>query len=161
MLEQIGTYKNGKYDGDWTWYYPNGKIQKQEEFINGEPEGRYIEYDEVGNVIVTGSYFEGLKAGKWREVSGDVVFEGEYRNDRQVGEWISYYTNGKLAFKGTFKGGYPDGEHYFYYPNGRLREIQSYSGGIRHGIWKKFLDNGTLFLEEKYEQDKDEILMDK
>ena len=161
VLEQIGTYKNGKYDGDWTWYYPNGKIQKQEEFINGEPEGRYIEYDEVGNVIVTGSYFEGLKAGKWREVSGDVVFEGEYRNDRQVGEWISYYTNGKLAFKGTFKGGYPDGEHYFYYPNGRLREIQSYSGGIRHGIWKKFLDNGTLFLEEKYEQDKDEILMDK
>ena len=160
VLEQKGSYKNGKFDGTWTWYDMNGKLQKQEDFIDGEPDGKYVEYDEAGNVMVSGSYFEGLKSGKWREVTGDVTSEGEYRNDRQVGEWVSYYANGKLAFKGTFKGGYPDGEHCFYYPNGRLREIQSYSGGIRNGTWKKFLDTGEMFFEEKYEQDKDEILID-
>ena len=101
-----------------------------------------------------------MKTGKWKEQSGDVLSEGEYRNGRQVGEWTSYYSNGKLAFKGTFKAGYPDGEHCFYYRNGRLREIQSYSGGIRNGVWKKFLDTGELFFEEKYDQDKDEILLE-
>ena len=158
VLEQVGNYKNGLFDGTWTWYYPNGKIQKQEDFMDGLPEGKYVEYDEAGKTIVTGSYFEGLKSGKWHEQSGGMVSEGEYRNDRQVGEWVSYYANGKLAFKGTFKGGYPDGEHYYYYQNGRLREIQSYSGGIRNGVWKKFLETGELFFEEKYEQDKDEII---
>lgn len=158
MVEQVGNYKNGKFEGTWTWYFPNGKIQKQEDFFDGEPEGKYVEYDEDGNLVASGSYFEGMKSGKWHEVTGEVVSEGEYRNDRQVGEWTSYYSNGKLAFKGTFKGGYPDGEHYFYYPNGRLREIQSYSGGIRHGVWKKFLETGEMFFEETYEQDKDEVL---
>ena len=160
QLEQIGNYKDGKLDGTWTWYFQSGKVQRVEDFFGGVPEGHYTEYDEDGEAIATGSYFDGMKSGKWREQSGDIISEGEYRNDQQVGEWVSYYSNGKLAFKGTFKGGYPDGEHEFYYPNGRLREIQSYSGGMRNGVWKKFLDTGELFFEEKYEQDKDEILMD-
>lgn len=158
VLEQVGNYKDGLYDGTWTWYYPSGKIQKQEDFFDGMPEGKYIEYDEDGKVIAEGSYFDGLKTGKWKEQSGDVYSEGEYRNDQQVGEWISYYSNGKMAFKGSFKGGYPDGEHFYYYPNGKLRESQTYSGGIRNGVWKKYLDDGELFLEETYIQDKDEVL---
>ncbi len=160
VLEQEGSYKDGMLQGLWTWYYPSGKIQKQEEFFEGVPEGNYVEYDETGNIIVKGNYFEGLKSGKWIEQSGEERFEGEYRNGHQVGDWISYYSNGKMSFQGSFKGGYPDGEHRFYYPNGRLREIQSYSGGIRNGVWKKFLDTGELFLEETYHQDKDEILME-
>ena len=159
-LEQIGNYKDGKLDGTWTWYDASGKIQKQEDFFNDVPEGKYIEYDDQGKIIAEGSYFDGMKSGKWKEQSGDVFSEGEYRNDQQVGEWVSYYANGKVAFKGSFKGGYPDGEHRYYYPNGKIREIQNYSGGIRNGVWKKYLDTGELFLEEKYVQDKDEVLTD-
>ena len=161
VLEQVGNYKDGMLDGTWTWYFENGKLQKQEDFFENQPEGKYVEYDESGNLIATGSYFEGMKTGKWKEQFGGVVSEGEYRNDRQVGEWVSYYSDGKVAFKGSFKSGYPDGEHLFYYPNGRLREIQHFSGGIRNGVWKKFLDTGELFFEETYEQDKDEILREK
>ena len=160
VLEQMGSYKDGKLHGTWTWYYPSGKIQKQEDFFEDVPEGDYVEYDEEGICIVKGSYFDGMKTGKWKEQSGDEFFEGEYRNGQQVGEWVSYYSNGKMAFKGSFKGGYPDGEHLYYYTNGRLREIQSYSGGIRNGIWKKFLNTGELFFEETYNQDKDIILQD-
>ena len=160
VLEQKGNYREGQLDGTWTWYFPNGKIQRQEDFLDGVAEGKYVEYDEEGNIIATGSYFDDMKSGKWHEVSGGVTSDGEYRNGHQVGEWVSYYANGKMAFKGTFKGGYPDGEHYYYYQNGRIREIQSYSGGIRNGVWKKYLDTGEMFFEERYEQDKDEILMD-
>lgn len=160
VIEQIGHYQDGKLNGTWTWYFPNGRIQKQEDFFNDAPEGSYVEYDEAGNVIAQGTYYEGMKSGRWREQSGDVVSEGEYRNDRQVGEWVSHYANGKLAFRGSFSGGYPNGEHSYYYPNGRLREVQSYSGGIRNGVWRKYLDTGELFFEERYEQDQDEILMD-
>ena len=44
-----------------------------------------------------------MKNGKWTEEIGDMRTQGEYRNDKQVGEWVSYYDNDKLAFKGTFK----------------------------------------------------------
>ena len=160
VLEQEGSYKNGLLDGTWTWYFADGKIQRQEDFFENQPEGKYVEYDETGTVIASGAYFEGMKTGTWKEQSGEVVSEGEYRNDKQVGEWVSYYANGKLAFKGSFKGGYPDGEHLYYYPNGKIRERQQYSGGIRNGLWRKYLDNGELFFEETYEQDKDEVLRD-
>ncbi len=160
VLEQVGNYKDGQLDGTWTWYYLSGKIQKQEDFFEGVADGNYEEFDEEGNHIVKGSYFDGMKSGKWKEKSGDETFEGEYRNDRQVGEWVSYYSNGKLAFKGSYSGGYPDGEHLYYYPNGRLREVQSYSGGMRNGVWKKYLDTGELFFEETYKQDKDLILIE-
>ncbi len=153
-LRAKGLFINGKRSGEWKFYFP-GEVLEQ---VGNYKEGKYVEYDEDGMVIASGSYFEGLKSGKWKEVSGGVTSEGVYRNDRQVGEWTSYYANGKPAFKGSFKGGYPDGEHYYYYQNGRLREIQSYSGGIRNGVWKKFLDTGEMFFEEKYEQDKDEVI---
>jgi len=159
-IEQQGNYKNGLFDGTWTWYFPSGKLQRKEDFLDGIPEGNYEEYDEKGNCIAKGSYFDGMKTGKWTEQSGDETFEGEYRNDRQVGEWVSYYSNGKMAFKGSFKGGYPDGEHHYYYTNGRLRELQSYAGGIRNGVWKKYLDTGELFFEETYDQDRDLILIE-
>lgn len=159
-IEQQGNYKNGLFDGTWTWYFPSGKLQRKEDFLDGILEGNYEEYDEKGNCIAKGSYFDGMKTGKWKEQSGNETFEGEYRNDRQVGEWVSYYSNGKMAFKGSFKGGYPDGEHHYYYTNGRLRELQSYAGGIRNGVWKKYLDTGELFFEENYDQDRDLILIE-
>ena len=93
-----------------------------------------------------------MKAGKWTEHIGDMRTEGEYRADKQVGEWTSYYDDGKLAFRGTFNAGYPDKEHFFYYGNGKLREIQSFAAGVRHGEWKKYLDTGELYFTITYNQ---------
>ena len=117
--------------------------------------GPYKEYDAKGNLIVSGTYFDGLKNGKWTERIGDMRTEGEYRNDRQVGEWTSYYDNDKMAFRGKFNAGYPDGEHFFYYENGKLREIQSYAAGVSHGDWKKYLETGELYFTVTYDQGKE------
>ena len=103
-------------------------------------------------MIVSGTYFDGMKAGKWTEQIGDMRTEGEYRADKQVGEWVSYFDNGKMAFSGKFNAGYPDGEHFFYYENGKIREIQVYAAGVRHGDWKKYLDTGELYFTVTYNQ---------
>lgn len=151
-MQEVGSYKEGEPDGVWIWYYDNGQRQIEEQFYKGKPNGSYKEYDSKGNIIVSGTYFDGMKAGKWVEQIGDMRTEGEYRNDKQVGEWVSYYDNGKMAFRGTFNAGYPDGEHFFYYENGRLREIQNYTAGVKHGDWKKYLDTGELYSTITYNQ---------
>ena len=155
QIQEIGSYQEGQPDGIWTWYYDNGQKQIEEQFFKGTPNGSYKEYDSRGNIIVTGTYFDGMKNGKWTEEIGDMRTQGEYRNDKQVGEWVSYYDNDKLAFKGTFNAGYPDGEHFFYYQNGRLREIQKYAAGVKHGDWKKYLDTGELYFTVTYDQGKE------
>ena len=154
-LQEVGSYIEGQPDGIWIWYYANGQKQVEEQFYKGQLNGSYKEYDSRGNTIVTGTYFDGMKNGKWTEQIGDMRTQGEYRNDKQVGEWVSYYDNDKMAFRGTFNAGYPDGEHFFYYQNGKLREIQSYAGGVKHGDWKKYLDTGELYFTVTYEQGKE------
>ena len=151
-VQEVGTYKEGDPDGVWVWYHENGQKQIEEQFYKGQPNGPYKEYDAKGNLIVSGTYFDGMKNGKWTEQIGDMRTEGEYRNDKQVGEWTSYYDNGKMAFRGKFNAGYPDGEHFFYYPNGKLREIQVYSAGVKNGDWKKYLDTGELYFTITYKQ---------
>lgn len=152
QLQEIGIYKEGEPEGVWTWYYDNGQKQIEEQFFKGTHNGPYKEYDAKGNVIVSGTYFDGMKNGKWTEQIGDMRSQGEYRNDKQVGEWVSYYNNDKMAFRGTFNAGYPDGEHFFYYENGKLREIQSYATGVKHGDWKKYLETGELYFTVTYKQ---------
>ena len=155
QIQEIGSYNEGQPDGTWIWYYDNGQKQIEEQFFNGTSNGSYKEYDSRGNVIVTGTYFDGMKNGKWSEQIGDMRTQGEYRNDKQVGEWVAYYDNGKMAFRGTFNAGYPDGEHFFYYENGKLREIQKYAAGVKHGDWKKYLDTGELYFTVTYDQGKE------
>ena len=154
-VQEVGNYTDGQPDGPWTWYYDNGQKQIEEQFFKGQVNGPYVEYDTKGNTIVTGTYFDGMKNGKWTEQIGDMRTQGEYRNDKQVGEWVSYYDNGKMAFKGTFNAGYPDGEHFYYYQNGKIREIQSYAAGVKHGDWKKYLDTGELYFTITYDQGKE------
>ena len=155
QLQEIGSYKEGEPEGTWIWYYDNGQKQIEEQFFKGTHNGPYKEYDAKGNLIVSGTYFDGMKNGKWMEQVGDMRTQGEYRNDKQVGEWISYYDNDKMAFRGTFNAGYPDGEHFFYYGNGKLSEIQSYAVGVKHGDWKKYLDTGELYFTITYNQGKE------
>ncbi len=155
QLQEIGSYDKGQPNGPWVWYYDNGQKQIEEQFYKGQPNGPYKEYDSKGIIIVTGTYFDGMKNGKWVEQIGDMRTQGEYRNDKQVGEWVSYYDNEKMAFRGTFNAGYPDGQHYYYYENGRLREIQSYAVGVPHGDWKKYWDTGELYFTITYNQGKE------
>lgn len=155
QVEQRGVFEQGKQQGLWVWFYDNGRKQIEENYFKGVENGSYKEYDTDGKVIVTGTYFDGLKAGKWMEEIGDMHEEGEYRNGQKVGEWVSFFDNGKMAFKGNFNAGYPDGQHNFYYANGQLREVQNYAGGVRHGDWKKYLENGELYFTITYNQDKE------
>ncbi len=149
-LEQTGFYLKGKENGVWKWYYQNGNIMREESYLSGLTEGVYTEYDINGNIIISGSYKFGMRTGKWIENVGDRITEGEYRNDKKEGLWISKFTNGKTASKGSYAAGSPNGEHILYYENGNVREIQEYTNGLKNGVWKKYFESGELFMQITY-----------
>ena len=41
------------------------KVGKAENFVDGEREGKFVEYYESGKVEVEGNYVDGKKEGKW------------------------------------------------------------------------------------------------
>ena len=72
ILLMEGPIVNGQREGDWTSYFPDGKVQS------------------------TGVYKEGIRVGKsmvYHE-NGHLWMDGYYTNDHKCGEWIFYDEQG-------------------------------------------------------------------
>lgn len=152
-VEQTGNYNNGRPDGLWNWYYENGTILKEEEYFQGQRDGMSTEYSPAGEIIAQGQYSDGEKNGPWKFKTGDLTEEGKYIAGFKDGVWKTYFGNGKLKFRGNFVQGTPDGQQIFYYEDGKTKEEQFWDMGIRQKTWKKFNEEGILFMSIAYKND--------
>ena len=50
-----GSFKNGKKEGDWVWYYGNGQLSYIGNYKNGIKEGVWVSYNEDGTLDNTHS----------------------------------------------------------------------------------------------------------
>ena len=81
--DSSGVFKVGKKDGEWTWYWNNGQIDKE------------------------GNYRSGFKSGKWTKYwnNGQIWEEGNYKDDKRDGKWILYYEDGQILLETNYKDG--------------------------------------------------------
>ncbi|MFH2144347.1 MAG: hypothetical protein ABIJ97_18110 [Bacteroidota bacterium] len=47
-IGMAGTYKNGKKEGDWVWWYENGEKQRITQYVGGEKHGKCIWWYNTG-----------------------------------------------------------------------------------------------------------------
>ncbi len=92
-------YRDGKADGTWLWFYPNGNLKTIETWREGKLQGKYILYLENGNPIMKTSY----------------------SNGKDMGEYLLYYPNGRLRVKGRYEYGKPKGVWEYYTETGKLK----------------------------------------
>ena len=71
-----------------------------------ETMGDLVERDGVYYKEFTEITFTGKVTGK---------VQGNYKNGKKEGEWVSYDDNGQLSGKGNFKNGRRDGEWVYYH----------------------------------------------
>ena len=93
----------------------------------------YTKIDTLGNWIYNGvskSYYK----------NGQIKSEGNFKDNKQDGQWRWYYDNGQLKSKVYYKDGKEDGLSDFYYKNGQLKQKGNYKDdkpdGIPAGIWE-------------------------
>ena len=60
-----GKTVDGKREGRWIFYHPNGLPQTEASYINGLENGRYIVYRESGMPYYQGIYSHGKRCGEW------------------------------------------------------------------------------------------------
>ena len=80
-----GSFKDGKKDGRWVSYYPDGRL------------------------FYKGTYKDDKKVGPWVDYwdAGKLMHKGTYKDDKKDGPWVGYWIDGTVwsSFTGTFKDG--------------------------------------------------------
>lgn len=78
-----GSIKEGKRDGIWEKYYPNGKLLWSKTYKSGELEGAWLTY----------------------YITGQLRWEQHYKNGQLDGVWSKYLPSGELVSEEIFKDG--------------------------------------------------------
>ncbi|WP_123774042.1 toxin-antitoxin system YwqK family antitoxin [[Flexibacter] sp. ATCC 35103] len=65
QLAEQGKFRKGIKIGIWKTWYPNGILATTQNWHNGVRSGKYICYDQSGNLLETGRFMSDFKTGKW------------------------------------------------------------------------------------------------
>ncbi|TVZ55131.1 antitoxin component YwqK of YwqJK toxin-antitoxin module [Lutibacter sp. Hel_I_33_5] len=93
-------YVEGKLEGDVKNYFNNEKIAEHCEYKNGVKQGVSKKYSDQGILIEEMNYAEGKANGiaKYFNLKGDLKEEGSYKNGKRSGKW-DFYIGGKKVSK--------------------------------------------------------------
>ena len=75
-------YKDGKFHGEWKFYFVNGKVETVGVFENGMRTGKWYYYHENGNRKGILNYLDGLPHGVWKTFNenGSLILEEKWVN---------------------------------------------------------------------------------
>jgi len=76
--------------------------------------------------------------------------DGEFKDGKRNGLWISWYVNGKKWSEGTYKNGMSDGKRITYFENGKVRYEGMYKNDQRVGKWRFYDETGKLLAEQDF-----------
>ena len=148
-----------------TSYFPNGKIAVTATYYKGLPEGIRREYDSTGQII-KGYIFEkgilkyegitdfaGKREGFWKEFyeTGELRASGMYKNSLPVGEWKFFFPSQTIEIRGKYnQKGEKDGLWEWYYPNGTLLMEENYNDGELDGLFVEYDEHGNIISKGEY-----------
>lgn len=160
--------KEGKYDGECMWYYPDGKEKMKVTYKNGVLDGemsmwyenanmqyKYYykndlkdsiseEYNVYGKLVKIENYKDGLRHGEvkqWYD-DGSLFLIGEYSEDMLHGKWIMYYQDGTVGSMATYNKG--EGIQRGYSQDGHLLTEIHYRDNVKDGEERRYNNKGEL-----------------
>lgn len=121
--------KNGLTNGLQKSWYENSKPEQEGSFINGKRQGLWKTWLDSGEYTER-NYVNDTLNGVTVEILPDKrkVF-GQYKNGKEVGQWIWKDSLGNLEQTAYYKDGVYDSVAIQYYPDGRKRQEGTYKNG--------------------------------
>ena len=161
--------KNGLKMGTWIEFYPDGRVRKEEIYINDILDGFYKEFNEKGDMILLLNYDKGNLVTEKVEEEMNVeirnnydsqnrlISSGAYRNNIPVGIHREYGPDGSVTAARIYNdlgkvisegiidvAGKRQDEWKDYYPDGNLKAMGSYLDNLRSGKWTFYFKNGNI-----------------
>jgi antitoxin component YwqK of YwqJK toxin-antitoxin module len=125
-IEQEGNYKKGQEYGEWRYYWENGNLKQ-------------VQATHTANDTITNYY----KNSKLK----DQTFYHDYRRH---GDYLKYDTLGNKVTYRHFTDGIQDSLQIAYYPSGVKAEAIQFKDGRRNGQYKAWHSNGKLKTTGQY-----------
>ena len=165
-VEKAFTFKNGKLvaegiiaangqrQGFCKYYYPNGSLKSQGNFVDDTRSGEWEFYHQNGVLEQKGSYNKnGQPDGlwKWYYSDGKLLREENYRNGLLDGLLTEYSPKGKIIVQGDYIDGLEEG--FWIYETGDMRMEGNYVSGMRNGNWKYVYSSGQLAFMGRFVDD--------
>jgi antitoxin component YwqK of YwqJK toxin-antitoxin module len=72
FINQEANFVDGKEEGKWLTFYPDGNLLSIQHYVNGKLEGEYISYDIYGNFNIKGNFMNDQKHGEWLVEKGNI-----------------------------------------------------------------------------------------
>jgi hypothetical protein len=90
MGQGQGQIKDGKQEGPWVWYDPNGQLLAEGDYKDGKEDGPWVWYWDNGQLLGEGDYKDGKEDGPWVSYNEDGTkndeVSGTYRNGVKVSD---------------------------------------------------------------------------
>ena len=150
------TDDQGKKQGWWKKYYPDGTLMYKGYFKNDIPSGTFIRYFENGEKKALMCYDPGgiRVFSRLFYMNGKIAAEGNYTNARKDSVWRYYsYYSGTLSYVETYLDGRKNGQSAKYYSNGRVAEYLDWKSDMKHGKWLQFYEDSVLRLSAHFTMD--------
>ncbi len=125
-----GIYKDGKRNGTWTEYHPNGLVRTITSYVDGKKEGLFVELTDNGQLKKRVYYHNNMRHGEYKEFNyASVKEERIYQFDKLEGTVKIFYDNGKVMEEGSYKNGTRDGISKWYDKEGKPTITYEYKNG--------------------------------
>ena len=155
VKESEGSFVQDEKSGLWKFYYPSGTIKQEGYYVKDKPSGLWKWYFESGVLQKQEEFAMGKRNGLsiQYDEQGIKVVEGFFLDNKENGEWI--ITSGDIITKGVYE--YGDRAKTWeshYISNGKLQFKGSYFTGKPRGKHEYFYNNGKLEHDEIYKNGK-------
>ena len=158
---------NGKPEGYWRNYYPNGVLKSEGWRKNHLLDSTWVFYNEDGSLQSQINYVADKREGEsiqYRE--GTVAIIANYENGVQQDYTVELYATGEVKTKTFYNQGKAEGKAYEYAPDGRIITLLEYADGnlksvdrinrydsnqLKQGKWIEFHANGVVAEEGIYQ----------
>lgn len=145
---------NGKLEGQYLIYYPDGSIETEcyysERILHGP--SRFYSEDHI--LLSETWYYKGKKEGKTtrRYLSGALSVVERHKEGKLHGKQEYYYEDGTLKTVMHYFHGKLNGEVTLFWPSGLKKREVSFQRGFRQGIDRMWSSGGVLIDEGEYEE---------
>lgn len=109
-------------------YYPNGKVSREMEYLNGDLVGLYKHYDDTGMLLE----------------------EIPYTANEYHGIMKEYHKNGTLKLEQAYFFGFKHGRSVEYFETGKIKKEENFINDIQHGDSRLYDASGKLLNNEIY-----------
>lgn len=127
-----GKYVDDRKEGIWIKYHDDGVTPKLKgEYENNRPKGQYTKYWPNGKVREIGTFEKNIQLDSLIRIyeNGVREYEANYNAlGKEQGKVKFYYPNGQVELVYTANNGTPTGTATRYWPNGDVKEIITYDG---------------------------------